>query len=383
MNERDPAWIEIDLGKIRRNVQRLAEASKPAELMAVVKADAYGHGAVAVSRAALASGARRLAVATPAEGQELRRAGIAAPILVVGAFLPGQEEIYLEHRLTVTLASFEGIEVLAQAAKRRGVVVRVHIKVDTGMGRLGFLPDEVPFLVKRLQRYPSIELEGIYSHYACADAPGQTGVEIQGRRLQQVVAQVQEMGWHPAYVHLSNTAGVLEQLAPPKCNLVRTGIGIYGLYPSATVQRSVELQPALSLHARVTTVKRVPAGTGVSYGLTYRTPHETTLCTLPIGYANGVTRLLSHKAHVLLGGHRFPIVGVVCMNLCVVDVGDYPAKVGEEAVLIGRQGNEEITADEWAEHLGTINYEVVCMMRENLPRRYTIGNRSPDNPTGA
>src|SRR5690625_495090 len=298
--------------------------------MAVVKADAYGHGAVAVSRAALASGARRLAVATPLEGQELRRAGIAAPILVVGAFMPGQEEMFLEHRLTVTLASFEGIERLAQAAKKRGTVVRVHIKVDTGMGRLGFLPDEVPFLVKRLQRYPSIELEGIYSHYACADDSALTKVGVQGRRLQQVVTQVQEMGWKPAFVHISNTAGVLEQLAPPVCNLVRTGIGVYGLYPSSTVQRSVTLEPALSLHARVTTVKRVPAGAGVSYGLTYKTPREKTLCTLPIGYANGVTRILSYKGQLLIGGRLFPIVGVMCITVCVVDVGDYGAVVGDD-----------------------------------------------------
>lgn len=376
MTERESAWVQVDLGKIRRNVQRLAEACRPAELMAVVKADGYGHGAAAVSRAALASGARRLAVATPTEGQELRRAGIAAPILVVGAFMPGQEEMYIEHRLTVTLASFEGIDALAQAAQRRGVVVRVHIKVDTGMGRLGFLPDEIPFLVKRLQRYPYIELEGIYSHYACADAPDREEVAAQGQRLQQVVAQVKELGWQPAYVHLSNTAGVLEQLAPPEFNMVRTGIGMYGLYPSATVRRSITLEPALSLHARVATVKRVPAGTGVSYGLTYRTPRETTLCTLPIGYANGVTRLLSHKAQVLIDGRRFPIVGVICMNVCVVDVGDYPVEIGDEAVLIGRQGDEEITADEWAEHLGTINYEVVCMMRANLPRIYTTSESS-------
>lgn len=365
-----PAWIQIDLTAIQENVRHLAEASAPAELMAVVKANGYGHGAIAVSRAALASGARRLAVATPEEGQELRRAGIAAPILVMGAFHSGQEAVLLENRLTVTLASMAGVDDLSRAAERLGITARVHIKVDTGMGRLGFLPDEVPFMVKRLLRQPGIELEGIYSHFACADDPEQTEVSRQAQLLRRVVAQVREMGWNPLYVHLANTGGILEGLSPSECNMVRSGIGVYGIYPSSTVARRVPLKPALSLRSRVATVKRVPAGRGVGYGLTYRTPHETTLCTLPLGYADGVTRLLSHRGDVLLGGRRFPMVGVISMSHIVVDVGDYPAQVGEEAVLLGKQGDESITAEEWAEHLGTIPYEVICMMRSHLPRVY-------------
>lgn len=368
-----PAWIQIDLKRIQHNVRCLAEAAYPAELMAVVKANAYGHGAVAVSKAALAAGARRLAVALPEEGQALRRAGIAAPILVMGAYQAGQEEVLLEHRLTVTLASFAGIEHLGRAAERLGIPARVHIKVDTGMGRLGVLPDEVPLMVRRLLRMPGIELEGIYSHFACADTPGRTEVDRQIQLLRRSVERAREVGWDPSFVHLANTAAILEGLNPPECNIVRAGIGVYGIYPSPSVKRSIPLQPALSFKTHVATVKRVPAGHGVSYGLTYRTRRETTLCTLPVGYADGVSRLLSHRAEVLLGGRRFPLVGVICMNHAVVDVGDYPAQVGEEAVLIGRQGDEVIAAEEWAEHLSTIPYEVICMMRDHIPRVYVEG----------
>lgn len=370
MLEYRPVWAEIDLDRIANNVRALAAYIHPAELMAVVKADGYGHGSVSIARVALASGARRLAVASPEEGRILRRAGIAAPILVLGALLPGQEDVFLEHRLTATLASGEAIEALSQAAERRKVSARVHIKVDTGMSRLGFHAHEVPFLVKRLLRVPGIDLEGIYTHLACADVPGQPGVNDQIRSFRTALIATREAGWQPEQVHVSNTAGVLENLGFGDCTMARVGIGIYGMYPSDTVSRSVHLEPALALKTNVATTKRVPAGTGVSYGHTYRTERETTLCTLPIGYAEGVSRRLSGRAHVLIGGQRYPLVGRVCMDQCIVDVGDASVSVGDEAVLIGRQGSDEITAYDWANILETIPYEVVCAISARVPRVY-------------
>lgn len=285
-----PAWIRVDLERIASNVRRLATASAPADLMAVVKADGYGHGAGPVSRAALASGARRLCVGTPEEGRALRREGIAAPILVLGAFVPGQEEAFHEYRLTATVASVEAAGVLARFAQRRGVAMRVHLKVDSGMGRLGVLAEEVPFTVRRLLRLEGIEVEGIFSHLASADVAGLPGVRDQVRRFQAAVAGARSAGCNPAVVHLCNTAGVLEGVTVQGANAVRPGIGIYGLYPSQSVQRAVELQPALSLHAQVVSVKRVPPGTGVSYGHTYRTAKATTLCIVPVGYADAKTK---------------------------------------------------------------------------------------------
>lgn len=371
-----PVWAEVHLDRIAANVRRLAQCAYPRELMAVVKANAYGHGAEQVARVALASGARRLAVASPEEGRELRRAGIAAPILVLGALLPGQAEPFLEYRLTATVASEEGVAELAHAG-RRGMPLRVHIKVDTGMSRLGFLPHQVASVVQRVRRLPGVELEGLFTHLACADDADTASAEEQLARFREVLAACRKLGWEPAQVHAANTAAVLRSLGLPECNIVRVGIGIYGYNPCPPgTGAAVDLQPALELKSRVATVKRVPAGTGVSYGLTYTTPRETTLATLPVGYADGVSRSLGGLARVLIRGKPYRIVGRVCMDQCVVEVGDDPVEVGDEAVLLGRQGNEQVTADEWARLLGTIPYEILCRISSRVPRVYRGGLRA-------
>lgn len=369
-----PVWAEVHLNRIAENVAALAEAARPAELMAVVKANGYGHGAVAVAKVALASGAKRLAVASPEEGRELRRAGIAAPILVLGALLPGQSDVYCEYRLTATVASPEAVDEAVAAAQRRGNPLRVHVKVDTGMGRLGLLPEEVPRAVSALRRADRVELEGLYSHLACADSDGHDDVTAQQiDAFRRVLAACARAGWRPEIVHLANTAATLRRLAPPECNLARVGLGIYGLYPSDALAGAVCLSPALELKTRVTTVKRVPAGSGVSYGHTYHTGTETTLCTLPVGYADGLRRNLSGRVDALIKGRRHPIVGRICMDQCVVDVGDADVEVGDEAVLIGRQGNAEIRVEEWARKLDTISYELVCGISCRVPRLYVGG----------
>src|SRR5690606_7038975 len=228
---------------------------------------------------------------------------------------------------------------------------------------------EVPRAVSALRRADRVELEGLYSHLACADSDGHDDVTAQQiDAFRRVLAACARAGWRPEIVHLANTAATLRRLAPPECNLARVGLGIYGLYPSDALAGAVRLSPALELKTRVTTVKRVPAGSGVSYGHTYHTGTETTLCTLPVGYADGLRRNLSGRVDALIKGRRHPIVGRICMDQCVVDVGDADVEVGDEAVLIGRQGNAEIRVEEWARKLDTISYELVCGISCRVPR---------------
>lgn len=368
-----PVWAEINLDYIAENVAALSRQAHPAELMAVVKANAYGHGAEAVARVALASGAKRLAVAMPEEGRELRRAGIAAPILVMGALLPGQVEAFLEYRLTATLASEEVLPELSSMAVRKGQPVRVHVKVDTGMSRLGFLPSQIPSLVGLLRRTPGIELEGLYTHLACADEIDLASTQAQLRGFREALAACEAVGWRPRQIHVANTAAVLREIGLAECNLVRAGIGIYGIYPVDPSLTAVQLRPAMSVKTHVATIKRVPSGTGVSYGHIYHTSRETTLCTLPIGYADGLSRMLSGQANAIIGGRKYPIVGRICMDQCVVDVGDDPVTVGDEAVLLGQQGDEQVLVEEWSDRLGTIPYEVVCGISSRVPRVYRGG----------
>ncbi|MGQ9780252.1 MAG: alanine racemase [Bacillota bacterium] len=364
-----PVWAEVDLDAIRHNVGEVRRlVGQRTKIMAVVKADGYGHGAVPVARAALAAGAEWLGVSLPEEGIALRRAGIGAPILVLGPLQPEQVEPVIRYGLTPTVCHRAAAEALAAAAAGRKV--GVHVKVDTGMGRIGLAPGEVLSFVRWLRTLPGIELGGVFSHLARADERDKTHALGQLRLFTEVCAALRAAGIDPGLCHLANSAAVID-LPHAHLDMVRTGIMIYGLRPSAEVDLSrVTLRPALSLHARVVFVKRVPAGTGISYGHAYYTKAPATIATLPIGYADGWTRLLSGKAEVLIGGRRYPMVGRICMDQAMVDLGDDETSIGAEAVLIGRQGAEEITADEVAEKLGTINYEVVCMIGDRVPRVY-------------
>lgn len=386
-----PVWAEIDLDAIRHNAAQLAARARPAGLMAVVKADGYGHGAVPVARAALGAGASWLGVATPDEGLALLAEGITAPVLVMGAFAPGQEVPFCGSGLRATIVDWTGADVLSRAAERSGCRVPVHLKVDTGMCRLGVWPEAAAELAERLAAQPGLFLEGLYTHLATADEADLAWTRVQLQRFTEVRQALRQRGIDPPWVHAANSAGLLRLPASGlDLNLARAGIALYGLYPSAATADALggegpgsgakgagdALRPALTWKARVAAVKRVPAGTGISYGLTYVTKRETMIAALPVGYADGYSRRLSHRAQVLIRGRRFPVVGHICMDQCLVDVGDAPVAVGDEVVLLGQQrrqdapGAEEIPAAEMAKWLETIHYEVLCMIGVRVPRAY-------------
>lgn len=367
-----PAWAEIDLRALKENIQSIRRLIGPRpEIMAIVKADAYGHGALETAPSILAAGVTRLGVSLPEEGIALRKHGIKAPILVFTPLLAEQVAPICAYDMTASLTMLSSAEALSAEARRRRKKIKVHIKVDTGMGRVGISPDETVSFIQQVLALPNLLVEGVYSHFATADEADLSFARQQLASFQQVLATLSEKGIELPISHIANSGGIIN-LPESHFNLVRAGIILYGLYPSAEVKKELlPLRPALRLKARVTQVKRVPPGAGISYGQIYHTSRETNIATLPIGYADGFSRLLSGKARVLIGGKPFPVVGRICMDQCMVETGDYPVKVGEEAVLIGRQGEEEITADELAQLLGTINYEVICMISDRIPRVYS------------
>ena len=366
MRVRERTWVEVDLGAVRSNVRLLRERARPAALMAVVKADAYGHGAVRVARAALEAGAAWLGVALVGEGIRLRRAGIAAPMLVLSPPAPGEVAVAARWDLAVCVVSPEMARALGRAACGRRV--RAHLKVDTGMGRVGVRgPREAVEVARTLASLPGGGLEGVFTHLATADSDPAFAAD-QLRRFGEVVQALEGAGLRPPLVHAANSAAAWN-LPAARWDLVRTGIAIYGLAPAGTGDRPPGLIPALSWKARVSFVKRVAAGTPISYGATWRAPREAVIATLPLGYADGYPRHLSNRGQVLLGGRRAPVAGLVCMDQCMVWAGE-DAAVGQEAVLIGRQGDEELSAEEVAAAAGTINYEITTRIGARVPRLY-------------
>jgi alanine racemase len=365
------AWAEVDLDAVRHNVGVLRAAFAPAALWAVVKADGYGHGARAVAGAALEAGAEGLAVALTQEGVALREAGIEESVLVLSEQPATDAPLIVEHGLTPTVYTPAGIDAIADAAgARMKFRYPVHLKVDTGMHRAGCAPGDAVAMAGRISGRAQIALAGTYTHLAVADEPDDPYTADQLRRFDAVVSAITDAGIRPGQVHAANSAGGLAHPAS-RLSLVRAGIAVYGLSPGHGVDHlSGDLRPALSLRARVSLVKRVAAGERVSYGLRHRFGQGTVVATVPIGYADGVTRRLhAVGGEVLVGGRRRPIVGVVTMDQLMVDCGaDSPVSVGDEVVLIGRQGADEITAAEWADRLGTISYEVVCGIGARVPR---------------
>jgi alanine racemase len=368
-----PVWAEVDLEAIAHNIREIRRATRPSsKVMAVVKGNGYGHGTVEVGRAALKNGAEWLGVARLAEGAALRKAGIDAPILVLGYITPAQSGDVVRYRLSQAVYSLDMGRALAEAATREDTTVKVHVKVDTGMGRIGWLAD--PHAVKEILELacmPHLEIEGIFTHFATADEPDKRYALEQLNKFLSLTEELRKSGLEIPIKHAANSPALME-IPEAHLDLVRAGIIVYGLYPSDKIDRSrIELRPAMSLKAKVAYVKEVPAGFKISYGSTFTTSGPTVIATLALGYADGYTRLLSSKGEVLLHGRRAPVVGRVCMDQTMVDIGHIPGvKMGDEAVLIGRQGNEEILADELAAKLGTINYEIVCMVNSRVPRCY-------------
>lgn len=353
-----PTYAEIDLAAIRHNVAAIAAEIAPADLCAVVKADGYGHGDAPVANAALEAGASMVAVALVEEGVRLREAGIEAPILVLSEPDPGSGGDLRRWRLTPAAYTQEGIQWMSEAIPGAGI----HLKVDTGMHRVGAPPESFADLFGTATA-SGLEVEGLWTHFAVADEdPGFTRSQI--ATFDEVTA-----GLDAPVTHLANTAGAL--LFPDaRRSLCRVGIGIYGLHPTPATAEVVGLRPAMRVVTRVTSVRRLPAGSRPSYGRIRELERDSTVATAPIGYADGFTRLLSGSGSVLIGERRFPLAGTVTMDQIVIDVGDHEVDLGEEVVVLGSQGGESVTADEWAGLLGTISYEVVCGIGPRVPRRY-------------
>jgi alanine racemase len=370
-------WSEVDLDAIRANVRALRELAAPAELLAVVKANGYGHGAVPVAQAALAAGATWLGVARVDEGEQLRTAGVDAPVMLLSEPAPRVADRVVAQRLTPVVYTEPGIDALAKAVADAGRAepLAVHLKVDTGMHRVGCSPEEAVALATHVAARDELVLAGVCTHLAVADEPGNPYTTDQLHRFDTVLDALSARGLRPPLAHAANSAGLLTD-PRARYDLVRIGIACYGLPPAPVLadHAGVTLQPALSLRARVTMVKTLPAGARVSYGLRSEVGPSGRVATVPAGYADGVPRNLGLAGgEVLIRGRRRPIVGVVTMDQLLVDLGDAPADVDDEVVLIGRQGNDEVTATEWATRLDTISYEIVTGIGARVPRSYTGG----------
>jgi len=362
------AWAEVDLSAIAHNIGVLRDTVAPAAVWAVVKADGYGHGALPVAVAALDAGSAGLCVALVSEGVALREAGIDAPVLVLSEQPPAAAPALVAHRLTPTVTTAAGIDNLATAAEEAGVTgFGVHLKVDTGMHRVGAAPHEAAGLAERIAATGCLYLSGLFTHLAVADEPGRAETAGQVAALDAVRAALPPVD----LVHAANSAGALAHPAA-RCSLVRAGIAVYGISPGSDLDHAAAaLRPALSLRARVSFVTRRGAGDRLSYGLRYTLPADANIATVPIGYADGVRRNLSGLGMpVLIHGHRYPIVGTVTMDQLLVDCGDDGVAAGDEVTLIGQQDGERIRAEDWARALGTIAYEVVCGISARIPRRY-------------
>jgi alanine racemase len=362
-----PSWIEIDLGAIRANVAEIRRVVAPSVVCAVVKADGYGHGDVPAAEAALAGGAEWLAVAMVEEGCRLREAGIDAPILLLSEPPDGDAAGVVRWQLTPTVYTRHFAEALSRAATE--APHPVHLKVDTGMHRVGADPGEAARIARYVADEPHLRLEGVWTHFAVAEEDAEF-TDRQSTTLAAFVADLRTEGIDPPIVHAANTAGALGTPAA-RFDLVRVGLGIYGLRPDPDPAPDVPLRPAMRVVSQVSLVRQLPAGARPSYGRRRPLRHDAAVATVPLGYADGVARRLSSVGgEVLIGGRRRPYAGTVTMDQIVVDVGADDVAVGDEVVLIGEQGDEAITADEWARLLDTINYEIVCDFGPRLPRRY-------------
>jgi alanine racemase len=366
-----PVWAEINLHNIQENIREIKRiVGSRVQVMAVVKAEAYGHGAVQVARAARQIGVEWFGVSLPEEGIELRRAGIDGSILVFSPLQPDQVKPVVRYDLISTICLMESAKALSGEAVRTGKSVKVHIKIDTGMGRVGVIPEDAVDFIEQVKSLPGLEVQGIYSHFATADEADLSYARKQLANFRGVLAALTNAQISIPVKHMANSGGIIN-LPESHFDLVRPGIIMYGLYPSQEVPKEkITLLPAFSLRTKVTHAKRVSPGTGVSYGQVYHAAKETNIATIPIGYADGWSRLLSGKASALIHEKRFPIIGNICMDQCMVDTDDEQVRPGDSVTLIGSQGDQHITADEIAKLLGTINYEVVCMISDRVPRIY-------------
>ena len=380
--ERRPTWAEINIDNLTHNFRVTREAmGSGVAIMPAVKADAYGHGAIECARALETAGAEWLGVALPEEGLTLRNAGITTPILSLGGFWEGQEESIIAHHITPAIFRLDILDRLDCAARAASVVVDYHLKVDTGMGRLGVSYRDLASFLDEAARFESVRLDGVMTHLASADFPDKSEFTAQQMTLfENAVELVRSRGHKPSWIHEANSAGA-HAYPRSRGNLVRLGGVLYGLWRDVTDRsiESLDWRPVMSLRTRIVLLKTVSAGTPLGYGGTFVTSRESRIATLAIGYEDGVRRALSNQGNVIVREQLAPIVGRVSMDLTLVDVTDVKdASMGDEAVIIGRQGSIRITAEEVAAQIGTLSYEVTCGVSERVPRVYVQpGNTNP------
>jgi len=359
-------YAEISLDAIKCNIAEIKKLIAPnVKFMAVVKANAYGHGSVAIARAAVEAGADYLAVANLKEALELRDAGITSKILILTESPTSVMDEIVQYDLTQTVYSFMEAKTLSDEAQKRNKIANVHVKIDTGMGRVGVSPSEALAFIAKISSLPSLRLEGVFTHFAKAEDHQDNFTKEQFERFKQIIARVKDI----PIKHSANSAGVVFH-PDTHLDMVRVGLMMYGLYPNGNSRRLIELQPALSFKSRITYLKKVPAGTPVSYGCTHLTRIPTQIATIPVGYADGFSRGLSNRGQVIIRGRRYPVVGRVTMDLTMIDVSDAKVAMGDEVVLIGEQNGQMIPADEIAKMEDTVSYEVICGIGKRVPRIY-------------
>ncbi len=364
-----PTRVEIDLAALRHNFQEIQRTvGVDCEVLAVVKADAYGHGATRVAPVLADAGARLFGVALVEEGLELRKVGIKEPIIVLGSAFPGQESDVLESCLTPVVYDLSCARRLDSAARAAGRCLDYHLKVDTGMGRLGFRVDQFDSVLHVLQNLKNLNMSGLMSHLAVADEPERPLTGLQYDAFTGVIEKIESFGFKPEYRHIANSAGIYSRELSG-CNLVRPGISLYGGLTGGPFARQFTQQPVMRFVSQVAQLKDLSPGQGVSYGHRFVTSRHSRIAAIPVGYADGYNRLLSNRGEVLVHGRRAPVAGTVCMDWALVDVTDHPdVQVGDQVTLLGRDGDEVITAEEWATRVGSITYEVFCMFSKRVPR---------------
>ncbi|MEW6408851.1 MAG: alanine racemase [Nitrospirota bacterium] len=372
-----PTCAEINLEALSHNLAEVRRMIGNRGILAVVKASAYGHGAVPVAKRLELERVEAFGVAIFEEGIELREGGISKPIIVLTGLNHDEVESAIHHNLTPVVYNLDSARYISEISDRLGRKTNIHVKVDTGMGRLGFRVDDAVDAILKISGFNSINIEGILTHFADADLADKEYANLQVKLFREVVDKLSKYGIDIPLHHAANSAAIIDY-EPALFDMVRPGIMLYGYFPSNEVRRRVDLKPVLSLKSKVISLKRVPAGTSISYGRTFITRRESLIAGIPLGYADGYSRLLSNNGEVLIRGKRAPVAGRICMDIFMADVTDIDGvSEGDEVVLIGKQGNEQITADDIALRTGTISYEVLCSISYRVPRIY-INAQNPD-----